>query len=363
MKRTVLLAIASALVVFAAALKASADAEGRVFLVRTCRPHRQTVSRRIKLAGNVVSPAEVSVGTKVAGRLATLATDDGTRLEEGVVVKAGQRIATIEDRDYRARLDAAKAAVAAQDAGVRDARREFDRVDSLFKKSVTSQQERDVAEAALEKASAVLAQAEAERSLAEINLGETSIAAPMDGVVSRRATEPGTLLSAGAEIARITQMNPLRFQMDVPTTRFSQLEAGKTPVEIEIDAYPNEPVRTVVSRIYPVADESTRTLRVEALLDNTSGRYVPGMYAVGSIDLELRENVLCIPFDAIVRNGAENIVYRVDNGVARALRVTLGIRYDDVIEVVSGLGDDDEIVLEGQHRLTDGAAVKLETAR
>jgi membrane fusion protein (multidrug efflux system) len=180
----------------------------------------------------------------------------------------------------------------------------------------------------------------------------------MDGVVSKRTVEPGTLLSAGNEIAVVTQTDPLRFQMDVPTTRFSDIKAGVTPISITVDAYPGEAVETVVSRVYPVADASTRTLRVEALLENSNGKYVPGMYAVGSLALGLRENVLCVPFDAVVRNGPERIVYRVEGDVARAMRVTLGIRDDAVVEVVDGLSEEDEIVLEGQHRLTDGVKVK-----
>lgn len=356
----------SACTLLAAALAAAAstfaDDGGRVFLVRTCRPVRQTISSKISRAGNVITPAEVSVATKVAGRLVLLETEDGRRLEEGVAVKAGGRIATIEDRDHRARLDGASASVAAQEAGVKDAKREFDRVEALFKKGITSQQERDVAEAALERAEAALAQAKAELALASINLDETIVKAPMDGVVSKRTVEPGALLAAGNEIAVVTQMDPLRFQMDVPTTRFADVKAGKTPISITVDAYPGEAVETVVSRVYPVADASTRTLRVEALLENASGRYVPGMYAVGSLALGMRDNVLCIPFDAVVRNGPERIVYRVDGDVARAVRVTLGIRDDAVVEVVDGLADGDEIVLEGQHRLTDGAKIKHENA-
>lgn len=350
-----------ATVIALAVSSACADDGGRVFLVRTCKPHRQAMSQRIRRAGNVVATAEVAVSTKVAGRLMSLETEDGKRLEEGVPVKAGSRIARIEDRDHQARHDAAKAAVAAQEAGLKDAKREFDRVEALFRKSITSQQERDVAEAALEKAEASLAQAKAELAIAAINLDETTIKAPMDGVVSKRSVEPGALLSAGDEIAVVTQTDPLRFQMDVPTTRFASIMAGKTPISIEVDAYPGEAIETVVSRVYPVADASTRTLRIEAQFPNPDGRYVPGMYAVGSLAMDLREDVLCVPFDAVIRNGSEWIVYRVDGDAARAVRVKLGVRDDAVVEIVEGLSADDEIVLEGQHRLTDGARIKLET--
>ena len=337
-----------------------AQAPERVFVVRTGKPTRQTISQSIRKTGSLVSPAEVSISAKVAGRLLKLELADGTRLEEGVRVKAGDKIAEIESRDYRAQLEAAKATVASAEATVKDAKREFDRAATLFKEGTATEQERDQAEASYERAVASLAQARAQEQLAQINLDETVLYAPMDGVVSKRGVEPGTLLTAGAQIATITQMNPLRFQLALPTTLFASLAPGKTHVSIEVDAYPGQPIDATVSRIYPVADDTTRTVRIETNVANADGRLVPGMYAVGAIDLEHRENVLCVPFDAIVKNDKERIVYRVEDGVAHAVRVTLGVRSDAIVEVVDGLADTDEIVLAGQHRLTDGAKVKNE---
>ena len=337
-----------------------AQDQGRVYIVRTGKPTRQTIAQSIRKTGSLVSPAEVAISAKVGGRLLKLELADGTRLEEGVRVKAGDKIAEIDARDYRAQLEAAKATVASAEATVKDAKREFDRANTLFKEGTATEQERDQAEASYERAVAALAQAKAQAEIADINLDETVITAPMDGVVTKRAVEPGTLLTAGAQIATITQMNPLRFQLALPTTIFASLAPGKTHVSIEVDAYPGQPIDATVSRVYPVADDATRTVRVETTVDNATGRLVPGMYAVGALDLDRRENVLCVPFDAIIKNDKERIVYRVADGVAQAVKVKLGVRSDAIVEVVEGLSDNDEIVLAGQHRLTDGAKVKNE---
>ncbi len=337
-----------------------AQEQERVYIVRTGKPTRQTIAQSIRKTGSLVSPAEVAISAKVAGRLVKLELADGTRLEEGVRVKAGDKIAEIDARDYRAQLEAAKATVASAEATVKDAKREFDRANTLFKEGTATEQERDQAEASYERAVAALAQAKAQAEIADINLDETVITAPMDGVVTKRAVEPGTLLTAGAQIATITQMTPLRFQLALPTTIFASLAPGKTHVSIEVDAYPGQPIDATVSRVYPVADDATRTVRVETTVDNATGRLVPGMYAVGALDLDRRENVLCVPFDAVIKNDKERIVYRVADGVAQAVKVKLGVRSDAIVEVVEGLSDNDEIVLAGQHRLTNGAKVKNE---
>lgn len=351
--------LASALV--AEALFAQAPAE-KTYVIRTGKPERQTIAQSIKKTGSIVSPAEVAISTKVSGRLIKLELN-GIRLEEGVKVKAGDKIAEIDSRDYKAQLEAAKANVSSAQATVKDTKREFDRANTLFKEGTSTQQERDQAEANYERAQASLAQAKAQELIAQINLDETVIYAPMDGVVSKRSVEPGTLLSSGTQIVTITQMNPLRFQIAVPTTLFAQLAVEKTGVSVDVDAYPGEPLVAKISRIYPVADDVTRTVRIETMLDNSEGRLVPGMYAVGTIDLNRRENVLCVPFDSVIRNDKERIVYRVENGVAYAVKVQLGVRSDAIVEVLDGLKDTDEIVIAGQHRLTDGAKVKTESVK
>lgn len=341
-------------------LFAQGSKDERTFIVRTGKPSRETISQTIKKTGGIVSPHEVKLSTKVGGRLVTLALPDGTPIEEGALVKKGDKIALIDGRDYKARLASADAQVSSAQATFVDTKRELDRMELLFKEGTATERERDNASAAYERAVAALEQAKAQKELAEIELDETTITSPIDGAVSVRAVEEGMLLSAGTHIVTVTQMTPLRFSLSVPTTLFEHLVADKTAISIEVDAYPGKMVEGKLTRIFPVADAQTRTVRIEAEIDNRDGLYVPGMYAVGTIALASRENVLVVPYDAVVRNDKENIIYTVKDGVAHATKVKLGIRQDAVVEVLEGLLDGDEIVIAGQHRLTDGAKVKNE---
>ncbi len=303
----------------------------------------------------------VEVSAKVTGRLLTLELEDGTRVEEGTPVKRGERIATLESRDYVAQMHAAEAALKSAEATLADKRREWDRAEMLFKEGSATEQERDRALADRERAAAAVEQAQAQVEIAQINLDETRLVAPMDGVVSARHVEPGALLPVGAQVVTITQVDTLRFQVSVPTTLYAQLALNETGIDIEIDAYPGQPVKATLSRIYPVAESETRTVRIETLVDNPDGRYLPGMFATGTLALNERKNVLVVPFDAVIRNVDRHLVYRVQDGIARATDVRLGIRADDVVEIVEGLADDDEIIIVGQQRLADGVRVRLDT--
>lgn len=345
-----------------AALVMAQDA-GKVYLVRTGQPLRKTISQTVRKTGTLTSPAEVSVGAKVSGRLIRLELENGMSLTEGMVVKKGERIAEIDSRDYMAQVAAATATVASSLATMKDTNREYKRAKKLFEEGTATEQERDQAEADYERAQAAYHQALAQEKSAIINRDECVILAPMDGVISKCPIKPGTLVNSGTEIVVVTQLNPIRFHAYLPTTLFAKLEPEKTEILIEVDAYPGQPVLAKLTRIYPVADKETRTIKIEARMDNSAGRYVPGMYAVGNIALEHRDNVLCVPYDCVIRNDKERIVYCVEGGVAKAVKVTLGIRQDEIVEVLDGLTDKDVIVVAGQHRLTDGALVKEEVEK
>ena len=335
------------------------QADEPVQIVRTSHPVRRTIAQEIRKTGGLFSPAVVDVSAKIPARLLTLELEDGTRVEEGTRVRKGQRIATLDSRDYAAQMHAAEAALKAAGATLADKLREKERSEMLFKDGTATEQERDRALADHERATAAAEQAQAELEIAQINFDETTLTAPMDGVVSARHVEPGTLLTVGTRIVTITQVDKLRFQVSVPTTLYAQLALNETGIEIEIDAYPGQPVQATLSRIYPVAESVTRTVRIETTIDNADGRYLPGMFATGTLALNERKNVLVVPFESVIRNIDQRLVYCVRDGVAHATPVEVGIRADDVIEITGGLSESEEIVVVGQHRLADGVPVRL----
>ena len=362
--------IAAAALPWIAAAQGHASAGGggdardeRSYIVRTCKPERRTIAQTLRKTGSLISPSIVAVSTRISARLATLELADGTRVEEGTRVVKGQPIATLESRDFEAQLSAAAAALKSAEVTLQDRQREKARAETLFKEGTSTEQERDFALADFERAGAAVEQARAQVELARINVDETVLVAPMDGVVTERYAEPGDLLAVGTKVVTITEVDTLRFQLSVPTTLYAQLDLNKTGLTLEMDAYRDEQVESVISRIFPEADSDTRTVKVEAQLDNREGRYMPGMYAVAELALNRRENVLVVPNEAVIRNVADNHVYKVVDGVARTVPVELGIRADEVVEILSGLSVEDDIVIVGQHRLADGARVTVDSGR
>lgn len=333
----------------------------RVFLVRTVKPVRTAIAEVVVQTGSIESPAVVDLSPKVSGRLVSTSLDGGTDVVEGTPVKAGQVIARLDNRDYAARVAAAEASLASAQATLEDARKEFARTEALLKENTATEQESDRALAALKRAEAGVGEAEAALALAKLDLEETEIKAPMDARVAVKNLYPGAMLSPASVIYRLVAMDELRIFFEVPTTRFSKIKPGTTDVAVVVDAYPGEELHLPVHSVHPAANERTRTVRVELRLPNADGKYLPGMYVRGELALDKREGALAVPHECLVPMIGRTIVYEVRDGRAVAREVKLGVRQDDLQEILDGLDENAEVVVAGTHRLADGVAVKVES--
>ena len=344
---------------FAGAVLSAAEEPEKVFAVRTAKSESRTIAQTIVKTGSLSSPAVVDISPRVAGRLLSTANAEGKELEEGALVKKGDVIAILDAREYAAKLEAAKAAVQYAEAALKDKTREYERLNKLLEKSVATQQEVDLAESAKLCAEADLNKAKAELAAAQLNFDETKLYAPMDAAISAKKLYPGAMVSSSDVIYTITQTNPLRVLFDIPTTVYPLLKVGSTTVKLTVDAYPEAPVELVVSEAYPVANELTRTVTVKATLENNEGKYKPGMFVSGEIFLNQRDNIIVVPYAAIHRIVNEYYVYTIENGTAKLTPITIGIRYDDVMEITSGIAEGVDVVVDGKHRLADGVKVKV----
>lgn len=354
-----LLATLGVNLLFAGAALSATNAPEKTFAVRTAKAETRTIAQTIVKTGSLSSPAVVDISPRVSGRLLTTANAAGVELEEGALVKKGEVIATLDAREYEAKFKAAEATVQYAEAAFKDKSREYERVKKLLEKNVATEQEKDLAESAMLCAEAELNRAKADLAAAQLNLDETKLFAPMDGAISAKKLYPGSMASTADVIYTITQTNPLRVLFDIPTTVYPLLKVGTTTVKLTVDAYPDEPVDLVVSEAYPIANEITRTITIKAVLDNPDGKYKPGMFVNGEIFLNQRDDVLVVPFDAIHRVVNKYYVYVVENGHAKLTPVTVGIRYDDIMEIKSGITAGAEVITDGKHRLADGVKVNV----
>ena len=358
---------------------ASVKKERDAIPVRVATVQAGSVTNTIKLTGALEATRVVNVMPKIVGRLERLSLDDGTPVLEGLAVTNGQVIAIIDHRDITAQLAQAKAAVETARTAVETAKvvlkdrdRERKRMEKLFAEGSTTEQQRDLAVTAYEQSVTGLAQAEAQLVYAQttvevigVNLTEAFIHAPMDGVISAKTADPGAIVTTLTRIVQIIPMDELKFMLAIPGPYLHLMTAGQTAVTVYSDAVPERTFQGVISRIHPAVDPVTRTATIEIRLANEkngSGEWLlrPGLYAEGRIILDVKNNVPTLPADVALRRGPRFLAFVVKDGTkAETRELTVGARDGNLLAIEQGLAPGEQVVIMGQHRLTDGCTVRV----
>jgi len=322
-----------------------------------------SIEQSIELTGWVRANMVADVTSKVSGRLESLqlVKDDGQIIivEEGLQVKKGDQLAIIDHNIYQAHVDAAKAAEEAARVGLNDAEREKKRILALFEGGSATEQSKDKAVTTAELAVTQLTSAGANLELAEINLQESTIRSPIDGIVTQKHIDVGNLINIGQRIVTVADMNTVKLVVSAPERYVGQFKQG-LPVRIKVDSYQEKIFEAKVYSVYPVLDEQTHTIQVEIRLNNEKMLLKPGMFAKVTIVLKQKNNVIVVPRDVVLGGKIdEPYVYVVEDGIAHKRIVITGITESDKLEIIDGLKAGESLVVNGMNYLTEG--IKVET--
>jgi len=316
----------------------------------------------------------VTAAVKVPGRVASIAIDLASRVTQG------DTIASIDPTDYRLRVEQTAAAVSQArvllglspdgtddtidpettaivrraTATLEEARTARERSETLARDGLTSTAELESAKAAYLRAEtevqsareevrlrgAALRQRRSELRLAQQQLSDTVIKAPITGVVQARRTNTGEYLLAGALVADIVRIDPLRLRLVIPEREAQAVAAGQSVrVEVEGD---KQAYLGVIARLSPSLDQDNRTLLVEADIRNP-GTLRPGVMARARI-VAGSKPAPTVPTSAVVVFAGIEKVLTVEGGKAIEKRVTTGQRSGEMVEILSGVKVGDKVV-------------------
>jgi RND family efflux transporter MFP subunit len=268
---------------------------------------RAPMAERVMVVGNLIGAATVQVVPKVNGRLQTV------NVKLGDPVRRGQIVAKVEDNEIREQVNQAEASykvgqatIRQRDADLKLAQTNLDRNRSLLERELLPRQTYDDTEARhqaaiaqLDLARAQFEQAKARLDELKINLANTVISSPVDGFVAKRFLDPGAFVGPNAAVASLVDIRTVRLVANLVEKDAKRVRAG-TPGEVEVDAYPGETFKGVVSRVAPVFDPSTRTAEMEIEVANASFRLKPGMYARVQLTVDRKADALTVPRNALV---------------------------------------------------------------
>jgi RND family efflux transporter MFP subunit len=329
----------------------------------------------LNASGYVVAQRKAAVASKTTGRLEWLG------VEEGSLVRSGEVIARLENKDLQAVLQQGEAAVQSSKASLEQVQAEltdsgqlFARQKELLKQGIISQAEFDAAEARFKRAAAAVSGAEAgvrsSRAVlqgATVNLDYSLIRAPFDAVVLTKNADVGDIITplgaaanAKAAVVTIADLNSLQVEADVSESNLGQVKKGQ-PCEIMLDALPNIRFRGVVHTVVPTADRAKASVMVKIRFVDTDSRILPEMSAkVAFLEREAGKDEqqprLAVNPAAIAKSGEREAVYLLQGDTVVFTPVTRGGRLGDLIEV-QGVKSGDKVALKPLEKLKNGARV------
>jgi RND family efflux transporter MFP subunit len=339
---------------------------GAAMAVEVGSASRRELIDYITVVGNLIGEATVDVVPRVSGRL------DSVQVQLGDRVARGQQVAKVEDRELReqvnqskANIEVNKATVVSRENDLRVAESALERAKTSFERGLISQQAMEDAEARQNAAAAQVQVAKAQLSSTqarleelEINLANTILTAPMDGVVSKRNLDPGAFAGTQTAVVSLVDIGTVRLIANLVEKDFKRIAVGGQAM-VEVDAFPGEQFVGRVSRVAPVFDPATRTATMEIQIPNPGFRLKPGMYARVRLMADRKQNALVVPRNAIVDISGRRGIYTVDGDVARFQAVQTGLSDGDFIEVTEGVQDGMRLVTVGALALRDGDRISV----
>ncbi len=293
-----------------------------------------------------------AVGTAYARESTTLASTVTERIvrlnfTDGEYVRRGQVIAELARSEEAAGLRQAQARLT-------EAQQQLDRLRQLQERGFATNARVD------EQVAAVNA-AKAQSGAVQAQISDRVIRAPFSGVIGLRRISPGATVTAGTQIATISDLSQIKLDFSLPETFLGAMRQGQG-IEARAAAYPGELFRGTIESIEPTIDPLTRSVMVRAVLPNPNARLKPGMLVTVSVIANPRTS-LAVPEIALVAERDQNFVFKVDaENVALKTPVETGARQEGMVEVRRGLAAGDRIVTEGTVKVRDGGKVRTAPA-
>lgn len=318
--------------------------------------------------GRVRAQQFVEVRARVEGYLEQML------FAEGTYVNKNQVLFVINQDQYKAKADKARAQLKKDEAQAQKAKRDLERIRPLYEQNAASQLDLDNAIAAYETAEASVGMSRADLDQAELELGRTIVRSPIAGHISERHVDLGTLVGPGAKSLLASVVKSDTVLVDFSMTALDYLKSKERNVllgqkdstrswqpSITITLADNTvyPHKGLVDFAEPQVDPRTGTFSVRAEMPNPNRVLLPGQFTKVKLLLDVREHSTVVPMKSVIieKGGAYIFVMRRDSTVERRF-IELGPEFQNQVVVERGLAPNENIVSEGFHKLTPGMKVK-----
>jgi RND family efflux transporter MFP subunit len=302
------------------------------------------------ISGDLKAERSATIRAEVGGSVMSIG------VEEGQAVRPGQVLGTLDDAVIADLVRSARSALVSAENNALVARRESERTKRLLAGGAVAERDVELADRALWAAEAQLENARANAASADKQLQKTRLAAPFNGVVSRRYISVGDVVTMGNELFTVVDPRSMQLEASVPVSALGSIAVGSV-VDFDVSGYAGQSFAGTVKRVSPEVDPGTRQVRIVVNIPN-AGSLVAGLFAKGRVVTEAR-SAIAVPITAVDLRGAAPTARRIKDGKVEVVAVQLGLR-DDVgmlIEVTGGLARGDTVLTGGAMSVAAGTPV------
>jgi membrane fusion protein (multidrug efflux system) len=321
-----------------AAKKASMKTEVPAVRVITLTLEPRRLEDKLTLPAEVEPRENLWVKAELSGQVVKI------MVEEGQIIKKGQVLVQLDDRDYRSRL-------ARIEANYKLAKLDYDRYVALSKQKIAAESKKDETEARLKDLSA-------QRTEARLAVSRTQITSPISGRLNELKVEVGDLLRPSDDVAQILQFDEVKVTVGVPESDVAAVFDLKE-ADVIIEALGNRNVKGKKIFLSRQPRSLARLYDLELGIPNEDGRILPGMFAKVELVKKVYPSALAVPLYAVITRGNDRFVYVEKNGRVEKRSVELGVLMGWEVHIKKGLKPGDRVVVVGHRFLDDGQAVDV----
>lgn len=327
--------------------------------VTISRAQSQDVPLYIDAVGKMVAREVVSIQPQVSGRITKI------HFIDGVDLRVGDLLFTIDPRPYQAQLNQAEANLAQAQAALDLAKVNFARVEKVTDPRAVSRQDYDARKNAVETAEATLKQNRAAVDSARLNLEYCTIRSPINGRAGQRAVDVGNVVSANSgSLLMIQRLDPIYSDFTVAESELTAVQRnmaqGNLKVEVRLPDDDREPRSGPLTFVDNAVQEGTGTIKLRATLDNRDRRFWPGRFVKVRLILRTNKDAVLVPAEAPQLAAQGSFVYVVKpDSTAELRQVKVGQRQESLVVIDKGLKAGEQVVVTGQLGVTPGGKVRV----
>ena len=356
--------------------------------VQSAKVEVRDMQRSVEAVGSLDPNEEITVSNQVEGLVSKVFVDLGDSVKTGQVIAqldtseldltVRQQTAALQQELARLGLtetssdidDATTSLVRQANATFAESKIQLDRTTALVSQGLLPKQQLDEQQARYNVAEAVLNAARenvrniratitarrASLALAQKKLADARIVSPMSGFIKERLIAEGMYLKANSPVVSVVQISPMKLRFDVPENAIDSVKVGG-PVQFQVDTFPTRKFAGRISRIAPSVDRASRTLKVEALVNNSDGILKPGIFARVTILTGQHDKALTVPAAAVFQFAGLDKVFVIENGKIVERIVRSGTQTETFVEIVEGVKEGETVATSNLGSLQQGREV------